>query len=51
MNVFLDDNLFILILIASGICLTIDAAGCLELTLMYIEIALDLLKEFLRIVS
>ena len=39
-----DDNLFILILL--GICLTMDAVvvGGLELTLMYVAIALVLLN-------
>ena len=37
-----DDNLLILILIPSGICLTMDAVEWLELTLMYIGITLDL---------
>ena len=40
LNMFLeDDNLFILILIALWICFTIEA-GWLELTLMYIGVAL-----------
>ena len=38
-----DDNLLILTLTTSGICLTMDA-GLLELTLMYVAIALDLLN-------
>ena len=43
---FLEDtNLFILISIALGICLTMDA-GWLEVTLMYIGIALVLLNGF-----
>ena len=40
-----DDNLFILILIALGDSLTMDA-GWLELTLMCIGIVLDLLNGF-----
>ena len=39
-----DDNLLILISISLGICLTMDA-GWLELTLMYVGIALDLLNS------
>ena len=40
---FLDDNLMIIILIACGICLTVDA-GWLELTLMSVGIKLVLLN-------
>ena len=39
-----DDNLFILILIVLGICLTMDA-GRLEVRLMYVGIALVLLND------
>ena len=43
---FLEDyNQFILILIALWICLTVDAGG-LELTLMYVGIALVLLNGY-----
>ena len=38
-----NDNLFILILITIGICLTMDAEE-LEQTLIYVGIALDLLN-------
>ena len=38
-----DENLFIIILIILGICLTMDA-GLLEPTLRYVGIALDLLN-------
>ena len=42
---FLEDhNLFILILIVLGICLTMDAGG-LEVTLMYVGITLVLLND------
>ena len=46
-NRFLEDvNMFIQILIALGICLTMDS-GWLELTLMYLGIALVLLNSLL----
>ena len=40
-----NDNLLILILVALGICLTLDAEW-LKLTLMYVGIALDLQNGF-----
>ena len=42
-----DDNLLILILIALGICLTLDA-GWLELTLLYVGNNISLTKWFIR---
>ena len=39
-----DDNLSIIILIALGICLTMDS-GWLELTLMHVDLVLALLND------